>query len=75
MGPALSCVLLLGCLIPVAPAQLPGDPSLSVFPARTPPVVGQPFGPLELPTLNGSQTLSLELYRGRKVLLIEFASW
>jgi hypothetical protein len=39
------------------------------------PKVGRPYGELVLPTLDGSRTVSLDVYRGRKVLLIEFASW
>lgn len=44
-------------------------------PSRQQPEVGQPFGPLVLPTVNGSQVIDLASFHGRKVLLIEFASW
>ncbi len=44
-------------------------------PSRPQPQVGQPFGPLVLPTVDGSQVVDLASFHGRKVLLIEFASW
>jgi hypothetical protein len=37
--------------------------------------VGQAFPDLELPTVDGSRTVRLSQLRGRKLLLIEFASW
>ena len=37
---------------------------------------GEPLPHLELPTIDGSTTLDLaELGQGKKVLLIQFASW
>ena len=39
------------------------------------PAVGQPFPALVLPTVDRQQVLSLDGFRGRKVLLLEFASW
>jgi len=39
------------------------------------PVVGQPHPDLELPDIESGRTVSLSGYRGRKVLLIHFASW
>ena len=37
---------------------------------------GEPLPHLELPTIDGSATLDLaELGQGKKVLLIQFASW
>lgn len=39
------------------------------------PVVGAPYPPLRLPTVDGSQTVDLRSLHGRKLLLIEFASW
>lgn len=56
----------LGLSLPAAAQQ---------FAERAPPQVGHPFGPLVLPTVNGSQVIDLDSYRGQKVLLIEFASW
>jgi len=43
--------------------------------SRQRPAVGQPFGPLVLPTVDGTQVIDLASFHGRKVLLIEFASW
>lgn len=43
--------------------------------AGEPPVVGQPLPPLRLPTIDGKQTIDLADLSGRRVLLIEFASW
>lgn len=37
--------------------------------------VGQVFPPIVLPGLDGKRTLALSDFRGKKVLLIEFASW
>lgn len=37
--------------------------------------VGKPYPEIRLPTVEGDRTLSLSSFRGRKVLLIEFASW
>ena len=37
--------------------------------------VGQVFPQVVLPTLDGKRTLALSNFRGKKVLLIEFASW
>lgn len=57
--------LALTCLVALSPAP----------PAREAPALGEPFGPLVLPTVDGSGPVDLALFRGRKVLLIEFASW
>ncbi|MFT7463910.1 MAG: hypothetical protein ACI9EF_002258 [Pseudohongiellaceae bacterium] len=43
--------------------------------SREQPAVGKPFGALVLPTVDGSQVVDLASFHGRKVLLIEFASW
>lgn len=43
--------------------------------AREAPRVGEAFGPLVLPTVDGRQVIDITSFRGRKVLLIEFASW
>jgi len=37
--------------------------------------VGNFFPDVELPTLDGKQTLRLSSFRGQRLLLIEFASW
>jgi hypothetical protein len=47
----------------------------AVAPAREAPELGEAFGPLVLPAVDGSGPVDLALFRGRKVLLIEFASW
>jgi len=39
------------------------------------PVAGQPMPELRLPTIERDKTISLHSLRGKKVLLIEFASW
>lgn len=37
--------------------------------------VGRVHSGVRLPTIDGERTVSLEEFRGKKVLLIEFASW
>ena len=37
--------------------------------------VGRAFPQIDLPTLHGKRPLALSGFRGKKVLLIEFASW
>jgi len=37
--------------------------------------VGEPFPDLVFPTVDGEQTVRLSDQRGKRVLLIEFASW
>jgi len=37
--------------------------------------VGEAFPSIVLPALNGGRAMSLAAFRGKKVLLIEFASW
>ena len=37
--------------------------------------VGQLYPDFELPTIDGKSTLRLSQLRGKKLLLIEFASW
>ena len=39
------------------------------------PTVGQPYGPLVLPQVDTGEPFDLMSLRGRRVLLIEFASW
>lgn len=39
------------------------------------PEVGAPYPALRLPTIDGKSTIDLRQLRGKKVLLIEFASW
>lgn len=59
----------------VTPTAAQTAPASTALPRRAPPEVGRPSGDLVLPTLDGSRTVDLATYRGRKVLLIEFASW
>lgn len=42
---------------------------------QTPYQVGQPLPDLRLPTVDGQQTIDLKDYRGKRLLLIEFAAW
>lgn len=42
---------------------------------REPLAVGQPVGNLVLPRIDGGDPIGFETFRGRKVLLVEFASW
>lgn len=37
--------------------------------------VGRPLLALRLPTVEGDRTIDLAAYRGKRLLLIEFASW
>ncbi len=39
------------------------------------PVAGKPVPELRLPTIDRDKTIGLHGLRGKKVLLIEFASW
>ena len=57
-----------------APARAHDGPP-TPLPPRPAPQVGQPFGPLVLPTLDGQRVVDLSVYRGKKLLLLEFASW
>lgn len=65
---------LLAGLAAVAPAtaQSPSSPPAR---ERAAPEVGQPYGRLHLPTVDGLQTRTLAGLRGQPVLLVEFASW
>lgn len=42
---------------------------------NTPYRVGDPLPELRLPTLSGQRTIDLAQFRGKRLLLIEFASW
>jgi hypothetical protein len=39
------------------------------------PKAGQPFPEIAFPTLAGGKPVTLASFRGKKVLLIQFASW
>jgi hypothetical protein len=47
----------------------------STFAADYPPRVGQPHPDFTLPDIEDRAPVSLAQFRGRKVLLIQFASW
>jgi len=71
-SPAMPRIPLVFVLLPVLPAG-PLSPSLQ---AKEVPVrVGEPFPALVLPSLAEGSPLSIEQFRGRKVLLHQFASW
>lgn len=50
----------------------PGSPGLAGDYA---PRVGQPHPEIFLPTIDGGRPVALSEFRGKKVLLIQFASW
>ena len=56
-------------------AALGGAPPLSLKAEELPVRVGQPFPALVLPSLADESPLSIEQFRGRRVLLHQFASW
>lgn len=63
--------LLLGLVLGLVMAtHAPLDPA-----AAAEPVVGKPHPPLRLPTIGRTQTIDLRSLAGKKVLLIQFASW
>ena len=37
--------------------------------------VGQPLPHVHLPTIDGKEEMDLSSFRGKKLLLVEFASW
>lgn len=49
--------------------------SAPIHAQRYSPRVGQPHPDFTLPTLTDREPVSLSQFRGRKVLLIHFASW
>lgn len=57
----------------LATALLLTPTAASAGPAQT--AVGDPFPDLVFPTVDGEQTVRLSDHRGKRVLLIEFASW
>ena len=73
--PAYSCVTMRRPLLPLVAvfgvvAPLPAASAQEVGRRE-----GQFLPDLELPTIDGKQTLRLSDFRGKKLLLIEFASW
>ncbi|MDJ0523701.1 MAG: hypothetical protein QNJ90_16665 [Planctomycetota bacterium] len=59
--PAAVVLVLIGLAAPAAEAAEPR--------------VGELHPELRLPTLDGTQTISLRSLRGKRVLLLQFASW
>ena len=49
--------------------------TLLVVPAAVGKEAPVTLDPLRLPTIDGKQTIDLAALRGKKLLLIEFASW
>ena len=47
----------------------------SALASQTPYKVGKPLPDLRLPTIAGDRTVHLADYRGKRLLLIEFAAW
>ena len=69
-GSLLRRVTFAGALVAALAAAAPageGEPALAE--------IGDVLPDLRLPTIDGEQTIQLSDYRGKKVLLIEFASW
>lgn len=66
---AFSASLLLGVL-PV-PGTAPSEGTLPDYGTD----VGDRHPPIVLPSLDGNRTLSLSQFAGKKVLLVQFASW
>ncbi len=64
---------------PIRPVALAGSFALllSIAPAQAnfAPAEGEVFPELSFPTLEGEVPASLKDYRGKKVLLMQFASW
>lgn len=66
---------MLELLLLMTPLGLPSvDPPASTS-QGDPWQVGRPLPDLRLPTIDGTRTIDLAQLRGKKLLLIEFASW
>lgn len=78
-GALLGLLLLAPLATRLAASPHVGGPAGSQAPsgaqAGDPWQVGQPAPPLRLPTVAGDATVDLASFRGKRVLLIEFASW
>lgn len=57
------------------PARAVRDPSVPEGASDARVRVGEPFPSLVLPSLADGAPLSIEQFRGRKILLFQFASW
>lgn len=60
-------------LLPIASAQ--STTSSAAKPAVYKPVVGQPHPDFVLPNIANGKPVKLSDFRGKKVLLVHFASW
>jgi hypothetical protein len=69
-----SLLTLLAAITLLLPDAL-GMAADDLLPTRSPPAVGSPFGDLVLPDIRTGEPVDLASFRGKKVLLIEFASW
>jgi len=76
--------LALCVLIALAPQADTAAPAATTAPAPSPLLtpapsptfrVGEPLPALRLPDISGSTTVDLRDFRGRKLVLFEFASW
>ena len=68
-----SCaVLIIGGPVFVTPGAEAADESTPIAWSA---VVGQPYPDFVLPRIDGNLPLKLSDYRGRKLLLVHFASW
>lgn len=66
-----ACLLILGLLLPT-PSTAEGPQELTPASWNT---VGERVPEVELPRIDGRGTVDLGTLRGRKLLLIHFASW
>ena len=66
-----ACLLILGLLLPT-PSTAEGPQELTLASWNT---VGERVPAVELPRIDGRGTVDLGTLRGRKLLLIHFASW
>ncbi len=69
MAAALSALLLLG----VSSAEGAANPGMNLPHVGTD--LGELYPPIVLPSLDGKRTLALPQFAGKKLLLVQFASW
>ncbi|MEE8171195.1 MAG: hypothetical protein V3T70_11675 [Phycisphaerae bacterium] len=68
--PAIGILLGLAGLIDRATPPAPADHNESALA-----MVGEPYPKVVLPTIEHDRVIDLDSYRGRKILLVHFASW
>jgi hypothetical protein len=66
---------LIGWLLLASTAASPQTESLATEPIRVGTQVGERFPDFVLPSLRDGKMTSLSSFRGKKTLLIQFASW